>query len=68
MHFHVHAISSCGTSHGPKSVFKVGFFIKCHIITVLKINLKRFGQYLKKSKNGSPLYFQNVFLNWPKVF
>ena len=32
------------------------------------ISLERFGQYLKKSKNGFHIVFKNVISKWPNVF
>ena len=45
--------------HFPRSGIESGssLLIKCYIITVLIFFFQRFGQYLKKSKNGFPIVF-----------
>ena len=48
--------------HFPRSGVESesSFLIKYYIITVLNFFLERFGQYLKKSKNGFPIVFSNL--------
>ena len=51
MHFPVGALPVV------ENQFLKHFLIKYYIITVLNFFLERFGQYLKKSKNGFPIVF-----------
>ena len=42
--------------------------IKYFLITILNFFLERFGQYLKKSKNGFPIVFSNLARKGSGVF